>query len=312
MRAIEDVTSYTRPESSKQPTPDWRLWLSGGEQVDLEVTQATDGRVRSHWAQLTKKNGRSKVWPDAHLTHDWVVVVGVTSPVPEPLRAKDVVKAVIRVLIEVEQLEMSPAEMAQVARSRFILPEEFFNNPGWMTSLQRADRAGVSWEDWLMQHSGYWYPPLLADDAQERHGDCRVWVVKDPVPAVGPHGTVRTHPYSSEGSAGHEALINAIQHRIDDKAEKGQTANSAGQEWLAVVVEGIAAWDLRENVRKGVLESDLIVELGRIALRCFDQVWVLTRGGEDHAVLRISQCRHERTYQVARTPALAPIFHAGV
>lgn len=284
---LEDVASSKRLAPDGHPTPDWRLRLRTGETVDLEVIQALDQGAMRFWHKLRAKDGKSKEWPNSRLTHDWVVAVSVTRPVPERLSVSKIIKSIMRALEETERHGENPSVMAQLAGQRFMYPEAFTQQRLFLDARGKVMAPGTTLEEWA-SNSGYWLPELLMDDTPEAYGDCNVLVLADPTLAAGPRGRVKTHPSGGEGSVGHDALLTAIQDGIDKKAAKGQTDRSPGLKWLAVVVEGIAAWDLRDNAESGVVEPDLVAALEHVKFRSFDEVWVMTRGIDDHGVLRLS------------------------
>ena len=77
------------------------------------------------------------------------------------------------------------------------------------------------------------------------------YVHKAPIPVGGRAGTIRIYPSISEGSFEHEALLSAIGQGIDHKTAKGQMDNSPDQDWLAVILEGTAGWQLSGNFGAG-------------------------------------------------------------
>ena len=157
--------------------------------------------------------------------------------------SKELVATLTAVLSKVEDVGGTPEEMAEIVRGRLLYPEEFLNHFPWAASWQKADREGVVFEDWV-ESSGYWYPPLLLDHFNGQATERGACVFKAPTPASDRAGTVRTYPTGSEGSSEHEALPSAIQDGVDHKTAKGQMANSPDLKWLAVILEGFAAWDL--------------------------------------------------------------------
>ena len=287
VRGLKDVASSKRLEPDGHPTPDWRLRLRTGETVDLEVIQVLDQGAMRFWDQLRAKDGKSKEWPNDRLTHNWVVAVSVTRPVPERLPVGKIIKGIMRALEAAEKRGENSSVMAQLAGQRFMYPEAFTQQRLFLDARGKVMAPGTTWEEWA-SNSGYWLPEVLLDDTGNTYGDCNVLVLADPTLATGPRGRVKTHASGGEGSVGHDALLTAIQDGIDKKAAKGQTERSPGLKWLAVVVEGIAAWDLRDNAESGALEPDLTAALEHVKLQSFDEVWVLTRGIDNHGVLRLS------------------------
>lgn len=284
---LEDVASSKRLEPDGRRTPDWRLRLRTGETADLEVTQALDQGGARFWHKLRTKDGKSKEWPNRRLTHDWFVAVSVPRPVPKRLPVDQIIRSIMRTLEDVEKHGGHPRAMVQLAKQRFMFPEQFTQLRWFLDAHGKSMAPDTTLDEWAAE-SGYWLPEILMDDTEETYGDCTVVILQEPVPATSPVAKVKTYYSGSEGSVGHEALLTAIQDSIDHKAAKGQMNNSPGLKWLAVVVEGIAAWDLRGNAESGVVEPDLVAALEHVKFRSFDEVWVMTRGIDDHGVLRLS------------------------
>ncbi|MYF83553.1 MAG: hypothetical protein F4176_05320 [Acidimicrobiia bacterium] len=239
---------------------------------DLEAIQALDQGAMRFWDQLRAKDGKSKEWPNDRLTHDWVVAVSVTRPVPERLSVGKIIRGIMRVLEDAERHGENSSVMVSLAWQCFMFPEAFIQQRLFLDARGKVMAPGTTWEEWASS-SGYWLPEVLLDDTGEAYGDCNVLVLADPTLAAGSRGRVRTHASGGEGGVGHDALLTPIQDGIDKKAAKGQTDRSPGLKWLAVVVEGIAAWDLRDNAESGALEPDLAAALEYVKLQSFDEVW---------------------------------------
>ena len=291
VRAVEDVACYRRLAPGNEPTPDWRVKMSDGRVADIEVTLVTDCQARSFWYQLTgRDNRRARVWPAPGLAHDWSVAVTVVSSEVGPRPAKELVAALVAALREAEDVGDTPEAMAEIAQKRLIPPEQFLDHFPWEASCQKAAQAGATFEDWVKKSSGYWYPLLLLDHFNGEVTDRPVSVFKAPTPALDRTGTVRTYPTGSEGSCEHEALLSAIQDGVDHKTAKGQMANSPDQKWLAVILEGIAAWDLSRNFGAGSQpQPRLYSELNDITFPYFDEVWVIAPQRQSLVLLRLSK-----------------------
>ncbi|MCY3563050.1 MAG: hypothetical protein OXH26_03900 [bacterium] len=291
VRGVEDVIYYRRLTPGKDPTPDWRVKMADGRVADIEVTEVTDGQARSLWFQLTSTDNRAREWSASGLTHDWFIGVAFMSPEVGKRSAKELVEALVAVLKEAESVGSTPEEMADIARERLIYPEQFLDRSPWHGSYQQACQKGISLEDWATRYSGYWYPQLLADHMKGQSTDRGVHVLKAPVPVSERSGKVRTYASPTEGSAEYEALLSAIQDGIDHKTAKRQMDNSPGLKWLAVVLEGIAAWQLSDNFgvnSKPEPEARLYSQLRRITFPYFDEVWAITPQDQRLVVLRLS------------------------
>lgn len=310
VRAVEDVTYYRRLAPGKDPTPDWRVKMADGREADIEVTEVTDGQARSLRCQLTSRDNRAREWSASGLTHDWSIGVTFMSPEVGTRPAKELVAALVAVLIEVENVGSSPEEMAAIARERLIYPDQFLDRSPWLGSYQQADRKGINLEDWATIYSGYWYPQLLADHLKGRSTERGISVLKAPVPvSEGWSGKVRTYASPSEGSTEYEALLSAIQDGIDHKTAKRQMDNSPGLKWLTVVLEGIAAWQLIDNLdvnSKPEPEARLYSQLRRITFPYFDEVWAIAPRDQSLVVLRLSRCPSHDRHHIDCMSLIAP------
>ena len=290
VRSVEDIACYSKLDPGSEPTPDWRVKMTDARVADLEVTRVTDGQARSFWYQLTDKHKRSKEWTAPGLTHDWSVFVSVTSPVSGGRPAKELVAALVAVLREAEDMGDTPEEMAEIARERLLHPNQFLNHFPWAASYQKAAREGTTFEDWVVESSGYWYPPLLVDRFNGQPTDRRVRVLKAPLPVSDRAGRVRTYPSTGEGGFENEALLSAIQQGIDHKTAKGQMDNSPDQKWLAVILEGLAASVLSDHFGGDQQPPpQLHSELSDITFPYFNEVWAIAPQRQSLVVLRLSK-----------------------
>ena len=291
VRAVEDVACYWKLDPGHEPTPDWRVKMTDEREADIEVTRVTDGQALSFQYQLTGKDNRSsREWPAPGLTHDWFVGVTVMSPEVGTRPARELVAALVAVLREAEDVGDTPEEMAEIARERLLYPDQFLNDSPWVASYQKANREGVSLEDWAAKYSGYWYPQLLADHFNGQITERGVYVLKAPVPVSDRAGTVRTYPSMSEGSFENEALLSAIQSGVNHKTAKGQMDNSPGLRWLAVILEGLAALQLSDHFGSGSQPPPgLYAELSDITFPYFDEVWAIAPREQSLVVLRLSK-----------------------
>ena len=107
--------------------------------------------------------------------------------------------------------------------------------------------------------------------------------------------------------AGHGLLVSAVQHCIQHKTKKRQLDNAPDLKWLAVVLDGIYAYQLK-NLYNGPLSQPPHPVLD-ITFDYFDDVWAIarTRIGKDltegFVVLRISEGgTRQQHHLVSRSP----------
>lgn len=222
-------------------TGDWRATLANSRTADIEATMHTDGAARSFQRQVSHKPGPK--WYDKRLSHIWTV--WISDPDPEAKRrrpVKQMIDALIPVLAEAEAVGTAPAELAEHVNARLVDVWQYVRQPHWRRAWVRTAHSGISLEEWLpiwAQESGYSNPQLLIDHFEDPHSARRVRVVKPPDPAS--NGMVYTYPGSISGGVAigdREALITAVQERINEKTARHQLDNAPDLKWLAVMLDG--------------------------------------------------------------------------
>ena len=267
-------------------TPDWRMWMPDGRVADVEVTTRTDGDALGFFKALSD-GGSGREWPHQRLAHRWTVFVSDHSPrFSKRLSVKALMAALCNTLASVEVLCGTPEQMAAEAEMRLVNPETFFNRHGGWRALAAAERNGVSFEDWCAGGSGYWHPELLVDYYKRGRGSeiVHVSVIGEPEPLGAGKGMVKAIPTTGDGGVGYDSLVPTIQQAIDMKTEKRQLDNAPGLKWLAVMLEGIPAFQLGDTFGS---HSPLPHPTLDVSFDYLDEVWAIASHAENYTALRL-------------------------
>ena len=290
--AVVNVTNHKRLEplgKTRARTGDWRVWMADRHVADMEVTTFTDPNIRSFSAQLHKKDGSFKTWSDDSLSCEWTVFVFDRDPGTNKRRRPlgKLVECLVSTLAVAEAAGGTPKQME--SRARAALGGSPLVSRASDTTVMIADLPGLQIDDG--EHSQHLYlsgAPQLA-----RHGRGSLVLV----PFVGPRDF-----------AGHGLLVSAVQHCIQHKTMKRQLDNAPGLKWLAVALDGIYAFQLK-NLYDGPSSRPPHPVLD-ITFDYFDEVWAIarTRIGKDltegFVVLRISDGgTRQQHHVVSRSPA---------
>ena len=256
---VEQVDHCERLDD-RQPgnTPDWRLTLSDGRVADVEVTRATDEAERGLFGAVRTKEGSVKEWPSAKLSYRWMVMVDDRDPAYNKTRRplNKVAEAAFAILADVERMGGAPDQMAHHASTLFNGGDVFFRSS--------EDTITMMGSGGLQIHDGRRSQRL---------------VVCAPPEWIGPgKGSVELHPMALVSSVGCEALVSDVQEAINKKTKKQQMGQAPDLKWLAVIVEGLAAFQLKEYFGPGSIFFDHATQqhppLGVITFDYFDEVWV--------------------------------------
>lgn len=286
VRAVVEVTDHKRLESSGkrgEKTPDWRVWMADGRVADLEVTTFTDRDIRSFSAQLHDKDGSIKTWSDERLSCEWTVFVFDRDPGTNKKRRplEKLVECLVSTLAVAEAAGGTPQQM--VSRARAALD----GSP--LDSLASDTTVAVTGSPGLQIYDGDHSQNLYLPNAPQLAGHGRGSVAL--VPFVGPRDF-----------ADHGLMVSAVQHCIDRKTKKRQMDNAPGSKWLAVSLDGIYAFHLK-NLYDGPFSQPPHPTLD-ITFDYFDEVWAIarTRIGKDmtegFVVSRISDGGTEQQHHI--------------
>ena len=299
VRGVLDVTDYERLESSGEKgakTPDWRVWTAGGRVADVEVTTCTDGDERSLFDAMHAKDGTPKEWTGRKLAHRWTVFVSDPGPRFSKRPSATVrMAALCNTLESVEAGGGTPAQMTAEATRRLAAPAFFLHQHGGWRSLTRAFHEQECHEssaefiaDWCSQRSGYWLPELLQNHILTGYGGyelIHVEVIGEPKLIGAGRGLVDVVLNQIDGGTGHDSLAPGIQHVIDQKKDKKQFVNSPGLKWLAVMLDGIPGFQLRDTFGPRSQAPHPTLDIG---FDHCDEVWAIAREAESFVVLRLS------------------------
>ena len=243
VREFECVADVEPLVAGSVPTPDWRLTLADGRVADMEVTWATNESARRFKSQLAdeqvdetglRRRRCRKEWPDARLSMVWDVRVHDHAPGSNKRPAKELVKALMAVLIEVEAAGGTPEDMARAARDRLVDPQAHFSNHEWPSERLARLKSDAEFDEAMLQwgqDTGYWYPQLLLDHFNSlRRG---VHWLKASTPEVSGCEMVRTSPTTPGAVVGeYEHMLSTVQKCINAKTAKRQMENAPSLRWL--------------------------------------------------------------------------------
>ena len=320
IRKFEDLVHVERLEPpGSVPTPDWRLTMAGGRVADVEVTRDTDQEVQSFESQLgvvqpDEHTGRSrwvpKEWLDPRLGWQWHVQISEHDPHNNKRPVRGLVEALISVLVEVEAVGGTPAEMVGTAQARLLDPEEHFNGCDWGPAWFDASGRGVSFEDFMVQwgrDTGYWYPHLLVDHSKAIPRRVHVRRVSEAAePGLGLVRTIASVPDFAWGE--YEHMLSTVQGHIDRKTAKSQLEGTKGLKWLFVVLDdNMAAVQLDDYFGPACQELDPSERnpyhvLNALTFDYFDEVWITGRAFQtrDHIVLRLFKTGDAPQHKIVR------------
>ena len=280
--------------------------MSDARVADMEVIWDTNQAGRNFESQLAEEHvdedalvrRRSrKEWPDPRLSLVWDARISNHAPDSNRRPAKELVQALIEVLVDVETQGGTPEQMVKAAGKRLILPRDHLHTHNWVSEWQQADSGGIRFEEFLLnwgQQTGYWYPQLLVDDGVALSRRVWVWRVSEPDGAGG--GMVRTFPAVPDSAWGeYEHMLSKVQGCIDAKTAKRQMENAPGRRWLFVVLDSnMAAAQLDDYFGPARLAPDAPERcpyhvLDTLTFDYFDEVWVTGRAFHERSdiVLRL-------------------------
>ena len=264
---VVDVASKRRSDSGERKAPDWRLELTNGSVVYVEVTRNIDGAARSFHKTVSRRGGAPREWPDSRLACRWEVWVADHDPAAScgVRRVKDMVADLGAVLADVESAGGSPADMAICAA------EALANSPRF-SSPRFADPRRFS------PNPSEW------PDASSSHAQ-NVAVICNPEP-VGPgRGAIVTTGCTLGASAGLAELEADVGHCIAAKKAADQFAGHEGARWLAVMLSGLAADQLCRNGERHPLPPFPRLD---VTFDYFDEVWAISEGRTSCVALRLT------------------------
>ena len=270
--AVVDVAHCERLEPSGHvKTPDWRLSLADGRVADVEVTGCTDGDTAAFFAELHERDGSPATWEDERLSCQWSVSVFDRDPGTNKKRRplKKLVEGLVSTLAAVEKIGGTPEQMAGRAQEAFD-GSVFVSRASDILTL--TDFPGLQIDDG--EHSQH----LRLNNAPELVGPGSGSVVLSPI--SGP-----------DGSSGYQALVSDVQDAINRKTNSRQMDGVPDLKWLAVMVDGLAGFQLRHYFGPGSPYYDPAAQmqppaLDGISFSYFHEVWVVSVRGD--VVLRLS------------------------
>ena len=269
IREVENVVDCKRLVPCSDPTPDWRMKLKDGRVADVEVTRCVDQPERELFAAAHTRDGLPKKWHSKKLSYSWFVMMDDRDPAFNKKRRplKQAANDAITVLSEVEAAGGSTQQMAQNASVLF--------EGGLLGSRTSEETMTVRSSVGLQIQDGDRSQRLIVAGAPE-------WVGRGA-------GSVEISPMTIDGSSGCRALVSDVQDAIDRKTNSDQMANSPGLKWLAVMVEGLAVFQIKDYYGPGSRYYDHTnaqhPALDGIAFSHFDEVWVCSWKGP--AALRL-------------------------
>ena len=270
--AISKVVNVTGCErlDDRQPgkTPDWRLTLDDGHAADVEVTTCVDPDEARFFAAARSKDGEQKKWPNKNLSYEWHMMLDDRDPSfnKERRPIPQVVDAVAASLAAVDAKGGPPEGMVESAKVAL---------DGGMAHFSDSESVTIMSFPGVQIHAG---------DRSQR------LVVCSPPQWVGPGaGSVTLHPTVIASSSGRKALISDVQDAIVRKTKSDQMVNAPDLKWLAVVVDGLAAFQLKDYYGPGSRYYDHAnarhPDLDGINFDYFDDAWICSLEGP--VVLRL-------------------------
>lgn len=235
--AVEDLAADPCYEPNGRDTaPDWRLWMTDGRVVDMEVILCADEDATWFRESLAPK-GRARCKSDDRLSHRWTITISDSNPSRKDRPIGKLMKAVHDVLASVEREGGTPSQMRETARSELLLDREVGRHCG--------DFGHTSVEE-----------PVFVGDG---NGLVRTY-------GVTLDGYYEDLPL----------LLGPVQERInkkDKKIDKRPLASAADLRWLAVTLEGIPA--LLLNDLFGPDSPSPRPSLNSLSWDHFNEVWLV-------------------------------------
>lgn len=321
IRKFEDSVDVKRLEPpGSEPTADWRVTADTWK-ADVEVVWATNEAGRNFESQLAEEHQddnalvrrRSpKDWPDSRMSLVWDAEVYDYAPESNRRPAKELVEALIEVLVDVEARGGTPQEMLEAVGERLVDPRKHFDGHNWIAAWQRESARGIGYEEFLLrwgQQTGYWCPQLLVDEGEAPPRHVFVSRVSEPESSGG--GLVRTRPAVPDSALGeYEHLLATIQNCIDAKTAKDQMRNAPDRRWLFVVLApNMAAVQLDDYFGPAWLAPDAPEPcpyhiFDALSFDYFDEVWVTGRAFHERAdiVLRLFKTGDAPQHKIVRRP----------
>lgn len=273
IRAVVEVTHSERLEPRGHvKTPDWRMVLADGRVADVEVTGCTDGDTAAFFAAFHERDGTLRSWEDERLSCMWDVVVIDRDPGFNKKRRplKKLVEGVVSSLAAVEKMGGTPEQMESRA-------QEAFDGSAFVSRTSDTTLTLTN------------VPRLQIDDGKRSQ---HLRLSGAPKPVGHGRGSVVLAPMGgAEGFAGYQALVSEVQEAIDRKTNRRQMDGAPDLKWLAVMVGGIAGFQLRHYFGPGSPYYDPAAQmqppaLDGISFSYFHEVWVVSVRGD--VVLRLS------------------------
>ncbi|MYA84621.1 MAG: hypothetical protein F4Y12_03445 [Acidimicrobiaceae bacterium] len=322
IREFEDLVHVERLEPpGSVPTPDWRIEMVDGRIADVEVVWDANEAGRRFESQLAEEHPdddalvrwRSrKEWPDPRLSLVWDVEIYDYAPESNRCPAKELVEALIEVLVDVEARGGTPQEMVEAVGERLVDPRKHFDSHNWIAAWQRESARGIGYKEFLLrwgQQTGYWCPRLLVDEGEAPPRHILVWRASEPEGSAG--GMVRTFPSVTDVAWGeYEHMLATVQGRINAKTDKRQMENAPSFRWLFVVLEpNLAAAQLDDYFGPAWLKPDAPKPspyhvLDTLTFDYFDELWITGRAFHERAeiVLRLFKTGDAPQHKIVRRP----------
>ena len=232
----------------------------------------------------------------------WSVRVYDHAPSSNRRPQKELVAALIGVLVDVEAEGGTPQQMLEAARQRLLDPHEHLDRQhlgrhDWLSARRTSSTPSVEFDDFMLQwghDTRYWYPQQLVDSFKAPPR--RAYVLRVSEPDTPGSGMVRTSAATPSPVFGEYVhMLSTVQHHIYRKTAKAQMENAPGLKWLFVVLDNnMAAGQLDDyfgpaNQELEASERCPYHVLGRLRFDYFDEVWIIGRAFQDgsHIVLRL-------------------------
>ena len=198
IRAVTNAASYKHLEPVGGPTPDWQLTLGDGSVAYVEVTACVDAPVQELFSMTRNDDGSAKPFGVGKLAYEWGVAIVDRDPAFNKNRSplKKVIKKVVAVLSDVEEIGGTPEQMKHNASVRF--------DGLRIQDGRRSQFAAV--------------------------GDLTpTWIGPG-------EGWVEIVPLTARPGGGLKGVFFDVQNAIDNKTKKRQMGNCSEPKWLAVMV----------------------------------------------------------------------------
>ena len=271
--AVVDVAHCERLEPRGHiKTPDWRMVLAEGRVADVEVTGCTDGDSAAFFSAAHEKDGTLKEWSNEKLSHRWTVMVLDRDPGYNKERRP------------LEKLVADMASALAVVEARGGTREQMMN-----TAQAALDGALLVSRDSGATLTLTGCPGLQIDDGEHSQ---HLRLNNAPELVAPGRGSVVLSPIGGpDSSTGYRALVSDVQDAINRKTKRRQMDDAPDLKWLAVMVDGLAGFQLGHYFGPGSRYYDPTAQmqppaLDGISFSYFDEVWVGSVRGD--VVLRLS------------------------